>query len=193
MKSVRIGILTATLVAILLACGANAFAQRFESTGIKGVYVGLGLGTGSTHSGYHERYYGDKRSSGLASNLCFGFIIQKGVLLGFELSDFRFESQGEDWDLSSGAIVVTYYPHKSFFIRGGPAVGSIDYRYKIIANSFEYTTISDYGAGIVLAAGADVSLSKHYSFLPTVRYLIADFDEFSANGVALTFEFARFW
>lgn len=180
-------------IALIFACGVNASAQRFESTGIKGIYVGLGVGTGSTHSGYHERYTGDQRMTGLSGNIFLGCIIQKNVLLGFETTDFMFDSMDECWNLSSGAVVVTYYPHKSFFIKGGPAAAEIRYRYKTVAESFEYTTISDYGIGIVLAAGADISLSKHYSFLPTVRYLIADFEEYSANGVALTFEFARFW
>ena len=177
---------------VVIATG-SLMAQRFEKTGVKDIYLGIGLGTGSTSHGYVEDVNEGDRASGLYGSLRMGFVINRNILLGIESNSTILEIDETDWEFSTRGLVLTYYPHSSFFIKGGPAFARMSYDFRTGAESFEYYEVSDYGFGIQIAAGADIRLSKHYSILPTLHYVYADFDAFSANTFALAFEFARFW
>lgn len=172
---------------------SSLMAQRFEKTGVQGVYVGLGIGTGSTSHGYVEEVNDGDRTAGIYVSQRLGFIINRNILLGIESNLSSFEIDETDWEFSTRGLVLTYYLHKSSFIKGGPAFVRMSYDFRTSAESFEYYEVSDYGFGIQIAAGADIRISNHYSILPTFHYVYADFSEFSANTIGLTFEFARFW
>lgn len=179
--------------ALTLASASPLHAQRFEKSGVKDVYLGFGLGTGSTSHGFVNGDDHKGRASGLFATVRLGFIIKRNVLLGIESNGVLFEIDETDWEFGTSALVLTYYLNTSIFVKGGPAVARMSYDFKTAAESFEYYEVSDYAMGMQFAIGADIRLSSHYSILPTFHYVYADFDQFSVNSIGLTFEFARFW
>lgn len=193
MKVPRTALLFAAALITLFIATNPLMALRFEKTGIKGIYLGLGIGTGTNSHGYLDEVENGDRTSGIYVSQRLGFIINRNILLGIESNLSSFEVDETDWEFRASGLVLTYYPHRSFFIKGGPSFARMSYDFRTSAESFEYYEVSDFGFGFQIAAGADIRLSKHYSILPTLHYMIADFDEFSASTVALAFEFARFW
>ncbi len=180
-----------SLVILLTAVSAVDAANRFENTKPKGVYLGFGFGAAS--ASLSTDYWGNEPESkgAFAVAMRAGFIVRRNLLIGTESAASLYRVADRYWQYTSAVVALTYYPSPSLFLRGGVGFGSVQYERR----EFGPWNSSVQAGGLAAHAsiGLDISTSRSFSILPTIRGDYVNMDPESYYQIALTIDIGWYW
>jgi hypothetical protein len=164
---------------------------RFDHTSPTGVYFTAGFTSGPARVHFDNQEQLDNSKNALGRNFRVGIVVHKRLLLGLECSTWLRERQGQDFFYQHYSFAATYYVLPQLFIKGGPAIGFASYELPGF-RSFDLT-YREIGSGVGFGIGADVRITRSFSFVPAIQYLYLDFEDSSASQIAIVFSVGWFW
>lgn len=179
------------LVAALLAQPAEAKLRESTHTGF---FFSFGLGPGSLGLDFENSDFTFDREAGLSGNFRIGWALSQKILIGAE-SNFwtkNVEDLGDDGKVTftNASASLTYYFTDNVFIKGGPAIGSIEVETK--EDDLTVTGSKD-GPGFTAGLGAEFRLASKFAIVPTIQWNWQKVDELKSNFVSLTVGVGWLW
>ena len=191
MKRLVLSALVAATALMFLVQPAEAKLREAKHTGF---YVSLGVGLGSLGLDFDNVDFNFDRETGGAADLRIGWTLSQKVLLGLESNVWskKVENLGDDGKVtfSNAAASLTYYLNDYFFVKGGPAIGSV----KVEANrgSLKLSETKS-GPGFTAGVGAEFRLATKFAIVPTAQWNYQKTDNIKSNFVSLTVGVGWFW
>jgi hypothetical protein len=176
----RLRMLVVTTLAGLVSLASIATAEPPERGGW---LFGLGFGAGSAAVSDDATGQGSPRETGFASNLRVGYTLRPDLSVGLELNSWIKNIDDATLAMGLSAVAVSYYPRGGLVLRGGLGLGMVTAE---AAFGPRVTTSSDFGFGLLAAAGYEFQLIQGMTIGPHLTYAWSDqpgytFNEFSGT------------
>lgn len=191
MKRILVSGLVLAFAVLLGAPSAEAKMREAKHTGF---YFSFGFGPGSLGLDFEDTDFTFDREAGLSGDFRIGWALSQKLLLGLE-SNFwtkKVDDIGEDGKVTftNAAASLTYYFTDNVFIKGGPAVGTVEVK----AEDGDFTiTGSKDGPGFTAGIGAEFRIANKFAIIPTAQWNWQKTDDLKSNFVSLTVGVGWLW